>query len=85
MKAPTLATACAALPPEGVNLPWGGPAASCKPGAQMQLAQRQANDELVAYVAKEQICDFTELMQNLVAPMAVLLPRSFFRSGWRTW
>ena len=24
--APTLATACAALPPEGANLPWGGPA-----------------------------------------------------------
>jgi gamma-glutamyltranspeptidase/glutathione hydrolase len=27
--APTLATACAALPPEGANPPWGGPAASC--------------------------------------------------------
>ena len=24
--APTLATACAALPPKGANLPWGGPA-----------------------------------------------------------
>ena len=24
--APTLATACAALPPEGANFPWGGPA-----------------------------------------------------------
>jgi aminoglycoside/choline kinase family phosphotransferase len=26
--APTLATACAALPPEGADLPWGGPAAN---------------------------------------------------------
>ena len=24
--APTLATACAALPPEGADFPWGGPA-----------------------------------------------------------
>ena len=24
--APTFATACAALPPEGANFPWGGPA-----------------------------------------------------------
>ena len=29
--APTLATACAALPPEGANSPWGGPAASLAP------------------------------------------------------
>ncbi len=27
--APTLATACAALPPEGANPPWGGPAVAC--------------------------------------------------------
>ena len=27
--APTLATACAALPPGGVNFPWGGPAENC--------------------------------------------------------
>ena len=27
--APTLATACAALPPEGANPPWGGPTAGC--------------------------------------------------------
>ena len=27
--APTLATACAALPPEGAISPWGGPAAKC--------------------------------------------------------
>ena len=27
--APTLATSCAALPPEGANLPWGGPAEDC--------------------------------------------------------
>ena len=27
--APTLATACAALPPEGANPPWGGPAVDC--------------------------------------------------------
>lgn len=33
-----------------------------KPGAEMQLAQRQANDELVAYVAKEQPCGFSELL-----------------------
>ncbi len=28
LMAPTLATSCAALPPEGANLPWGGPAAN---------------------------------------------------------
>ncbi|MDI1246298.1 MAG: phosphotransferase [Rhodoferax sp.] len=28
LMAPTLATACAALPPEGADLPWGGPAAN---------------------------------------------------------
>ncbi len=27
--APTLATACAALPPRGANFPWGGPAGNC--------------------------------------------------------
>ncbi len=27
MMTPTLATACAALPPEGTLAPWGGPAA----------------------------------------------------------
>ncbi len=27
--APTLATACAALPPGGANFPWGGPAENC--------------------------------------------------------
>jgi hypothetical protein len=29
--APTLATACAALPPEGANFPWGGPAGNFAP------------------------------------------------------
>ena len=29
--APTLATSCAALPPEGVNFPWGGPAGNFAP------------------------------------------------------
>ena len=28
LMAPTLATSCAALPPEGADLPWGGPAAN---------------------------------------------------------
>ena len=28
--APTLATSCAALPPEGAISPWGGPAAKCR-------------------------------------------------------
>lgn len=39
-----------------------------KPGAEIQLAQRQANDELVAYVAIEQPCDFTELRQRFGGP-----------------
>ena len=39
-----------------------------KPGAEIQLAQRQANDDLVAYVAKEQPCDFTELRQRFGGP-----------------
>ena len=29
--APTLATSCAALPPEGVNFSWGGPAKNLAP------------------------------------------------------
>ena len=31
LMAPTLATACAALPPEGADSPWGGPAANLSP------------------------------------------------------
>ena len=43
--APTLATACAALPPEGAVSPWGGPAAKLAPmlrasGADIVLSAR---------------------------------------------
>jgi hypothetical protein len=39
-----------------------------KPGAEIQLAQRQANDELVDYVEKEQPCDFLELREFFGGP-----------------
>ena len=34
---PTLATACTALPPEGANFPWGGPAENCSVGSTIKL------------------------------------------------
>jgi len=37
--APTLATACAALPPKGANFPWGGPAENWVAGGEIGSAQ----------------------------------------------